>query len=155
MPWSIELIEKYEDKLFFGGSVWIKGLPSSMYIKGLTDNGALPWSIELIQKYIDKWDWEHLSYNEALPWSIELIQKFKDRLFWGGKTFFGGGCIIKYHGGLVDNKSLPWSIELVEKFKDQLDWKYVLSDANLKFPTLEYEMMCSVLDHHKYIEQNI
>jgi hypothetical protein len=62
LPWSIELIEKYEDKWNWSILSW---------------NEALHLSIELIEKFKERWDWNNLSRNESLPWSIELIEKYK------------------------------------------------------------------------------
>ena len=63
-PWSMELIEKYEDK-------W--------HWKDMSRNGSLPWSMELIEKYEDKWDWREMSKNSYLHWSMELIEKYEDK----------------------------------------------------------------------------
>ena len=42
LPWSLELIERYEDR-------W--------YWQSLSENETLPWSIELIERYEDHWQW--------------------------------------------------------------------------------------------------
>jgi hypothetical protein len=91
LPWSIELIKKFENNWS-----WMD----------LSSNKALPWSMELIKEFKTKWDWMSLSENEKLPWSIELIEKFENKWEW----MF-----------LSKNEELPWSIELIEKFKDQWD----------------------------------
>jgi hypothetical protein len=69
LPWSLELIERYEDRWD-----WLV----------LSGNEALPWSLELIERYKDRWYWRRLSENEALPWSLELIERYEDRWDWDG-----------------------------------------------------------------------
>jgi hypothetical protein len=64
LPWSLALIEKYEDKW-----CW----------KWLSVNGGLPWSLALIEKYEDKKGGYELSKNEVLPFSLELEDEFS----WG------------------------------------------------------------------------
>ncbi|HNJ87171.1 MAG TPA: hypothetical protein PKU92_11355, partial [Agitococcus sp.] len=72
LPWSLELIERFDDKWDW---------------ERLSNNEALPWSLELIERFEDKWRWSggislDLSYNEAVPWSLELIERFKDKWDW-------------------------------------------------------------------------
>ena len=69
LPWSLELIERFEDRWDWGGD--------GLLGPGLSANEALPWSFELIERYEDRWDWEDLSGNEALPWSLELIERYE------------------------------------------------------------------------------
>ncbi|KGQ37265.1 hypothetical protein, partial [Gallibacterium anatis] len=66
LPWSIALIERFEDS-------WDFGL--------LSRNEALPWSIALIERFKEHWDWDTLSW-QALPWSIDLLEKFKYKWYW-------------------------------------------------------------------------
>ena len=94
LPWSIELIEKYENKWNWG---W------------LGTNNSLPWSLELIEKYENKWNWELLSQNKSLPWSLELIEKYENKWSWN-------------YIGLYKNKALPWSLELIEKYENKWNW---------------------------------
>ena len=72
LPWSIELVQKFEDKWF-----WAR----------LSSNESLPWSIEFIEKFKDKWDWARLASNESLPWSIEFVENYKDK--WHGIYLIG------------------------------------------------------------------
>ena len=69
LPWSLELIERYEDRWDWGE--W-----------GLSKNEALPWSLKLIKRYEDRWAWGRLSNNEAPPWSLELIERYEGRWEW-------------------------------------------------------------------------
>jgi hypothetical protein len=45
IPWSVKLIEKYEDRWDWKG-------------EGLSRSEELPWSIGLIEKYDYKWFWD-------------------------------------------------------------------------------------------------
>ena len=64
LPWTIDLIEKFENKWDW---------------HSLSINKALPWTVELVEKFEDKWVWPSLSINKALPWSSELIEKFENK----------------------------------------------------------------------------
>ena len=67
LPWSLEFIERFEDK-------W--------HWKALSRNKAMPWSLAFIEKYEDKWDWKELTESEAMPWSLEFIERFEDKWEW-------------------------------------------------------------------------
>ncbi|MBF4102925.1 hypothetical protein INT80_11950 [Gallibacterium anatis] len=51
LPWSIGLIERFEDRW-----VW----------RRLSENEALPWSIDLLEKFKYKWYWLDLAFNEKV-----------------------------------------------------------------------------------------
>jgi hypothetical protein len=70
MPWSLELIERYENKWGWG------------FYERLSENTTLPWSSDLIERYVEHWDWLKLSENTALPWSLTLIDSFADHWRW-------------------------------------------------------------------------
>lgn len=125
-PWSINFIEKYKDKL-----EWIQF--------GLSDNKALPWTIELIDKFIDKWSWSSLSSNESIPWSMELITRYQDKLHFDNLSRnravpWSEALIEKYEKKLCfrelsSNNSVPWSIELIEKYSTKWRWGGPLSSS--------------------------
>ena len=131
LPWSIELIEKYENK-------W------NWDLCGLSEKKSLPWSIELIEKYKDKWDWSDLSGNNSLPWSIELIEKYENKWNWGwlgtnNSLPWSLELIEKYENKwnwelLSQNKSLPWSLELIEKYENKWSWNYIGLYKNKALP---------------------
>ena len=52
LPWSLELIERYEDR-------W-------MNWEYLSSNEGVPWSLSLIERFANRWDWGALSANRAL-----------------------------------------------------------------------------------------
>ena len=89
LPWSLELIERFEDR-------WKLGRRTDR--DGLSGNSALPWSLELIERYEDRWDWGQLSANTALPWSLELIERYEDRWHWkshfSSATFKRGPALV-------------------------------------------------------------
>jgi hypothetical protein len=146
IEWTIELIDKYADKLlwgFNGGNCgissnsklpWSKDLIDKfrdkwfwgfeMDMGGLSGIKEIPWSIELIEKYLNKWSWKELSENPALPWSIELIDKYEKNWSWGGEEYGS-------FKGLTGNLGLPWSAELVEKYKDKWDWENLSTNEGL------------------------
>ncbi len=120
MPWSLALIEKYEDKWDWSG---------------LSRNKALPWTLALIEQYEDKWDWNRLSRNGALPWSLALIEQYKDKWRWG-------------MWGLSWNQALPWSLALIEQFKDQWYWWRLCNSAVACLPKLSIQNIEEVMNHH-------
>jgi hypothetical protein len=63
LPWSVELIERFEDK-------W------NWYY--LSENKSLPWSVELIERFEDKWEWNYLAH-EALYQKV-IAPHFSDQL---------------------------------------------------------------------------
>jgi predicted Ser/Thr protein kinase len=140
IPWSVEFIEKYKDKLS-----WCGITSSLMGIYGLSLNPNLPWSEEFIEKYKDKWHWGEfgLSNNPNLPWSEEFVEKYKDKWSWKG---LGGNkslpwsinFIEKYENkwhfedfGLSRNQGLPWSIDLIEKYEHKWDSTWLSSNRSL------------------------
>ena len=52
LPWSIELLEHFEERWDWSNLSW---------------NKSLPWSVELIERFSDRWNWEALSQNTSLP----------------------------------------------------------------------------------------
>ena len=52
LPWSIELLEHFEERWDWHRLSW---------------NKSLPWSVELIERFKESWDWEALSQNTSLP----------------------------------------------------------------------------------------
>ena len=64
LPWSEELIARYENKWDWEGED--EG-------EGLSQNEALPWSKELIVRYEDRWDWSRLpsdALTQYTPYDI-------------------------------------------------------------------------------------
>ena len=141
MPWSLEFIEKYQDKLNWG---WY----------GLSSNKALPWSLELIEKYKDKWDWRRLSENEGLPWTLEFIEKYKDK--WDWSILSGNEAlpwtmefIEKYQkwdvGRLSRNEALPWTKELIEKYQD--NWNKHDISRNKRLLSTDFVEKCQYVGY--------
>jgi hypothetical protein len=134
IEWTIELIEKYQDKLDWGNS--FEDLRMS-----LPYNEKLPWSIEFINQFIDKWDWICLSRNSVLPWSENLLESFMDKWDWyslsGNNSLpFSFNFIEKYKDkwhwdSLSSLSSMPWSIELIREYKDKWHWDSLSSNTFL------------------------
>lgn len=76
LPWSLELIQRFE-------SLWNFGY--------LSINSSLPWNEDLIDRYIDRWDWgtkkisitntirghNGLINNSGIDWNIDLLLKYE------------------------------------------------------------------------------
>jgi hypothetical protein len=93
LPWSMDLVEKFRDKLD-------ERLKTGCIIRAnawpeLSNNKSLPWSIEFIEKYKCRWEWINLARNESLPWSIELIERFKNDWYWGALNQKAIDCLPK------------------------------------------------------------
>ena len=108
IPWTIDLLEKYQDYW-----AWESYEFAGNY--GLSSNIYLPWSIELIEKYKEKWFWGELSSNPSLPWSLELIKRYDNMWTWDGH--YG-------HWGLSMNPSPIVKRILLEDFPERIDKKY-------------------------------
>lgn len=50
LPWSIQLLEHFEDRWDWSSLSW---------------NKSLPWSVELIERFSDRWNWGALSQNTS------------------------------------------------------------------------------------------
>ena len=119
LPWSMELIERFEDSWN-----WEYG--------GLSSNKALPWSIALIERFVERWGWLELSMNQAIPWSIALIERFETRWDWFWLSL---------------NQALPWSIDLLEKFKYKWSWSGLALVQQI-FTALSVKGIEEVMDYH-------
>ena len=126
LPWSIALIEKFENRWDWGvlslnsSLLWseefIEKFENKLNWNELSKNTALPWSIELIEKYKGYWEWYDLSGNEALPWTLDFFEKYKDRWNWQA---------------LSSNEVIPWSIKLIEKYQNRWNWEKLSENAGL------------------------
>jgi hypothetical protein len=149
LPWSEELIKKYEDRWDWSA---------------LSQNQSLPWTESLIEKYEDRWDWGALSGNESLPWSEALIEKYEDKWAWGDPHRYvlfdnlsmnealpwSEALIEKYEdkwswGALSTNELLPWSEELIKKYEDRWNWSALSQNESLP---------CSEALIEKYLEKD-
>ncbi len=111
LPWSIELIKKYEDKWDW---------------EDLSYNKTLPWSTKLIERFEDKWSWEALSSNKALPLSVGLLESYEDKWHWRDLSW---------------NDSLPWNIEVIEKYRDKLYWGAINLASKNEIPAWFIELI--------------
>ncbi len=89
LPWSLEFIEKYKDKLDW----------ETMSLKE-----CLPWSPDFIEKYALRWDWHYLSNNSAITWDNFLIDKYKDKIDWTE---------------LSKNTGIDFTIDFFHKYKNR------------------------------------
>ena len=111
LPWSIELIEKYEDQWNWNT---------------LSTNEALPWSSSFIDHFKTKWEWGGLSEpnefgdrlvswgltsNEAIYWNAEMLERFKNAHDW-------------FHISYM--KNVDWSIEILYQYQSMLEYEQVL-----------------------------
>jgi len=63
LPWSMEMMERFEDRLVFGKHIPDPDGESYTVESGLETNSGLPWSMELIKKYEKKWDYMSFPHN--------------------------------------------------------------------------------------------
>ena len=90
VPWSFQLIEKYDHMLNFGL---------------LSHNHQIPWTIELLEKYFSRLSWIDLSLNRGVPFADEMIEHFYSSWDWGYISM---------------NQSIPWTLPLFDKYKSDL-----------------------------------
>jgi hypothetical protein len=81
LPWSEKLIDKYLDRWDFGTMNEDEHGEKS-YTVGSSWNSGLPWSLNLIKKYESRWDWISLTYSENIPWSLDILKEFEERWVW-------------------------------------------------------------------------
>lgn len=137
IPWTEELIAKYENQLDFTSLGYVE---------------SVPWSEKLIDKYIDRWDWEGLSYQPNLPWSEQLLVKYENFWNWdyiilNEKILWTIPLIEKYfhcfdHLGTTSfnsNEIFINDVRIIEEFSDHLSW-YSIS-SNSKLPWLEMNLL--------------
>ncbi|MEI6697351.1 MAG: hypothetical protein WCO13_14955, partial [Bacteroidota bacterium] len=121
LPWTEELMEKFQDKLDFGNK----------HSGGLSSNSNIKWTFSLIEKYKDKIYWSYLLSNlitnnsfdiidlyienfnknswslessNRRTWTIELLERYENYWDWYDIT---------------RNEGIPWSIQLIERFKNK------------------------------------
>lgn len=133
VPWSIEILEKYENEWDW---------------ESLSTNRKLPWSVELINKYLEKWDFGTkfkndddgichsigLTLNSGLPWSLELIKTYESRWDWEMLTY---------------SEYIPWSLELLVEFENKWDWDRIIWNETMWqkvfYPSLDEEFIGALL----------
>ncbi|MEO5569981.1 MAG: hypothetical protein ABIT08_17595 [Bacteroidia bacterium] len=110
LPWSIELIEKYQDKwdwrtlcrnemipwdekligYFKDKIVWGEWGELDFYCKriyvGLSNNRAIKWDSKLINRYKDKLEFREITRNKGAKWDIDLLIEFQD--LWDYEALF-------------------------------------------------------------------
>jgi hypothetical protein len=104
IPWTIELIKKFEDYIKFD---W------------MSSNEGIPWSSHLIEMYSAKWEWgsnfsdpedepfESLCSNQAIPWTEEMIDRYADKINFSH---------------LSEVEKIPWNRVLIRKYSEKWDW---------------------------------
>lgn len=103
IPWTVELIKTYADRLNF---------------EHLSNNEKLPWSEQLIDQFDDRWDWEGVASNPGVPWTLSLVKKHFEK--------------IDFSSNWVNsNLSFTDQIDLIEEFSDQLNWRIICSNPKL------------------------
>jgi len=121
IKWTKKIIDRFEDKLTF--DCFIDDYFLQTYedygcsASGMSSNKNVQWTEELIENYDERLNWRKLSRNENLPWSIEFFQKHINKWDWSE---------------LSGNTNLPWSSELIEKYEDK--WSYSSLSRNPKIP---------------------
>ncbi len=129
IPWSIELIDNYKNKLNF---------------EQLSENESIPWTENLIIQYYDRWHFPYLSQNNALPWSLVFFEKYfvnsnlPDCYFALNETFYGVFEIVDRWHRFLDwhhiwaNSRLPWiEKDLMNRWKDYTLWHSIASNEFL------------------------
>lgn len=130
LPWDINLIEKYADKLDW---------------EALCANNGINWDMELIEKFKHHIDWDALSGNilggryyyksTELDWSI--FSKFENYWNWhllSMSNTYLPVSVIEQHADkwdwkeLINNNEIQWSYNLFNKFKNYI-------------PTMDFETL--------------
>jgi hypothetical protein len=155
LPWSINLIDKFNDRWNW---------------KWLSGNEKLPWTDELIIKFSDRWIWNYedtegscLLRNDAIEWSknvihrypdkfpgewlatktellnnhLEILEDFKDKLWWD------------YISG---NEYMNWSEELIDRYIDYWNWDILSANEAIRWNRVnreKYKGRFNIESHHR------
>lgn len=129
VPWTLNLISKYESKLDF---------------EQLSLNESLPWTEEIVDRFKERWSFDELLRNSSLPWSLAFFRKYFDAgVFENGRFSMRDGFhksveIVDAYADLVywpsvcSNSSLPWvEKDLLKKWKMQISWQGIAGNNKL------------------------
>lgn len=129
LPWTINLLEKFEDKWDW---------------KLLSKNENLFWSEEMISRFEDKWNWNYLSENTGIYWNFNLLKKYETKWNWKNLSANISMCfdeeVIDYYFEFIDfyllssNKGIQWTEKLIDKYQNKLHLKSM--KCNDKIPKL-------------------
>jgi hypothetical protein len=129
LPWSIEFIERYEDRwnwYLLGRNHRVMGNPEirkhfhhrvSEHIEAYERWSASPINYEM------------RSLDEVLETQIKELDKHKECLFRSAEEIDSIEDINWLH--LSSNEFLPWSAELIEKYKEEWDWRLLSRNGNI------------------------
>lgn len=128
--WSLELIEKYKDRLNFNY---------------LSMNEQIQWSEQLIDKYKHRWNWANLMMNYSIPWTLPMLKRFIGFIdtskfhFQSNPVLTGQLDILEAYRGhflaraVCGNHRLPWKEKnLLTIWAEKLDW-YALAGNEALF----------------------
>lgn len=118
LPWTIDLLEKFEEK-------WDWNL--------LSENENLFWSEEMISRFEHKWNWNSISKNTGIYWNIDLLKKYNTKWNWKNLSANTSMCfneeVIDYYFEFIafdllsSNKGIQWTEKLIDKSQNKLNLK--------------------------------
>lgn len=118
LPWTIDLLEKFEDKWDW---------------KLLSENENLFWSEEMISRFEHKWNWNSLSKNTGIYWNFDLLKKYETKWNWKNLSANTSMCfneeVIDYYFEFIafhllsSNKGIQWTEKLIDKYQNKLHLK--------------------------------
>lgn len=118
LPWTIDLLEKFEEK-------WDWNL--------LSENENLFWSEEMISRFEHKWNWNSISKNTGIYWNIDLLKKYDTKWNWKNLSANTSMCfneeVIDYYFEFIEfdllssNKGIQWTEKLIDKYQNKLNLK--------------------------------
>jgi hypothetical protein len=135
IPWSINFIETYRERIFFR----LQGLNWDY----LSSNPFLTWADDdLLERYAKNWNWTNIGLNEGIVWDEKLFETYKYRLPWIASSLSTQS--------IARNKSLPWSESFIMKYKSEWQWWFLSINGGVPFDenlikTFETEIVWSQL----------
>lgn len=118
VPWSINFIETYKQRLFFRRQ--------GLHWGELSSNPNLNWNEnEFLERYAKNWNWTYIGLNEGIVWDEKLFETYKYRLPWIASSFSTQS--------IARNKSLPWSESFIMKYKSEWQWWFLSINEAVPF----------------------
>lgn len=154
LPWSEELIDRFQDKWNWWRLSLNESIPWSQQLIGrfgyrlnwnaLSRNAALPWSEEFIALYAPYWHYGTLSENEGVPWTLSLMKKYEAVLAWGVDREDENGEMQSPAASISRNYRFPWTVEIWDAFHDRLDGSNVVISTAIHW---DFETMRGYCKH--------
>jgi hypothetical protein len=146
LPWSKELIKKYEhnwnwesfSSWIIGKAFWhdeiLSDYAERLNWDSVSWNGNIPWDEELIWKHRDQINWDYLSMKNMFKWTPQMLDRFESYVNWERMSNNNNNPWTRGHSNSYmtyeDRFTIQSTIDSLEKYEDRLDWSVMFLDWN-------------------------